>query len=529
MGLTAPPEETAWLLHHILGFEALEEADTSAILQEITRTAEGVLAPLDRDGDRVGARLGEQGVIAAPGFAEAFRVYTEAGWMGIAASPDYGGQGLPHVLGLAALEPVSSANMAFGLCPLLTQDAIVLLQAHGSAEQRQRWLPHLIAGRWTGTMCLSEPQAGSDLSSVRTRATPDGQGGYLIRGEKIFITWGDHAMTENILHLVLARLPEAPAGSNGLSLFAVPKWLPDGRRNAMGCAAIEHKMGIHGSPTCTLVFEDAAAELVGHRNRGVFSMFAMMSAARLAVAIQGVGVAERAFRRAAAFAGQREQGGALIDRHPDVRRMLWTMRALALGGRLLALYAASVPNGRAALLIPVAKAWCTEAGVEAASLGVQVHGGMGFIEDTGAAQHLRDARIAPIYEGTNGIMAQTLLRRGVLRDKGAALGTLLDEIEATDRATPALLSAAGAARQALAWACAADTRAADAGATPLLQLIGTLVAGWLCARVEAHADAPRAARLAASVFVDQVLPRVACYGAMAAAPTAALVGDDPIG
>jgi hypothetical protein len=207
MGLTAPPEETAWLLHHILGFEALEEADTSAVLQEITRTAEGVLAPLDRDGDRVGARLGEQGVIAAPGFAEAFHVYTEAGWMGIAASSDYGGQDLPHVLGLAALEPVSSANMAFGLCPLLTQDAITLLQAHGSVEQRQRWLPHLIAGRWTGTMCLSEPQAGSDLSSVRTRATPDGNGGYLIRGEKIFITWGDHGMTENILHLVLARLP----------------------------------------------------------------------------------------------------------------------------------------------------------------------------------------------------------------------------------------------------------------------------------------------------------------------------------
>jgi alkylation response protein AidB-like acyl-CoA dehydrogenase len=529
MGLTAPPEETAWLLHHILGFNALEEADTSAVLQEITRTAEGVLAPLDRDGDRLGVRLGEAGVITAPGFAEAFRAYTDAGWMGIAASAEYGGQGLPHVLGLAALEPVSSANMAFGLCPLLTQDAITLLQAHGSAEQRQRWLPPLIAGRWTGTMCLSESQAGSDLSSVRTRATPDEQGGYRVRGEKIFITWGDHAMTENILHLVLARLPGAPAGSNGLSLFAVPKLLADGRRNAVTCTAVEHKLGIHGSPTCTLAFEDAEAELVGHRNRGLFCMFAMMTAARLAVAIQGVGVAERAFRRAAAFAAQREQGGALIEHHPDVRRMLWTMRALALGGRLLAFYAASATNSRAALLTPVAKAWCTEAGVEAASLGVQVHGGMGFIEDTGAAQHLRDARIAPIYEGTNGIMAQTLLRRGVLRDKGAALLSLVAEIETGDAAAPALLQATAAARAALAWACAAESRAADAGATPLLQLVGTLVAGWLCARVQADADAPPAARLAGAVFVEQVLPRVACYGAMAATASTALVGDDPIG
>jgi butyryl-CoA dehydrogenase len=257
MGITAPPAETAWLLHHVLGFEAVAEADTRAILEEATKLAEGVLAPLDRVGDRVGARF-SGGVVTMPdGFAEAYRAYAEGGWVGIAADPDHGGQGLPRVLALAAFEPVSSANMAFGLCPMLSQDAIALLETHGTAEQRSRLLGPLIAGRWSGTMCLTEPQAGSDLSTVRTRATPNGDGTHAITGEKIYITYGEHGLTENIVHMVLARLPDAPAGSAGISLFAVPKTLPDGTRNGVVCAGIEHKLGIHASPTCTMRFEAA--------------------------------------------------------------------------------------------------------------------------------------------------------------------------------------------------------------------------------------------------------------------------------
>ncbi len=529
MGIAAPPEETAWLLHHVLGFDAMAEADTAAILQESTRMAAGVLAPLDREGDRIGARMAGSEVVVPPGFAEAFRSYAADGWVGIAAAAEHGGQGLPYSVALAAYEPVSGANMAFALCPMLTQDAIALLETHGTADQQQRLLAPMVTGQWTGTMCLTEPQAGSDLSAVRTRAAPDPKG-YRITGTKIFITWGEHGMAENILHMVLARLPDAPAGSAGISLFAVPKRLADGSRNGVACMSLEHKLGIHASPTCVMQFEDALGELVGPPNRGLACMFAMMNAARLGVAMQGVASAERAFRRATEFAAAREQGGVAIVEHPDVRRMLWTMRALALGGRLLTLYAAlnaDMPVG--ALLIPVAKAWATDAGVEAASLGVQVHGGMGFIEETGAAQHLRDARIAPIYEGTNGIQALTLLRRGLLRDQGAAIAELIAEIEAADYASPALLHAAEAARDAAAWLRRAEPRAAEAGAAAFLQVIGTLVASWLCARVEARADAPDAARIAATVFLEQRLPQVHAHAATVGAASAALAGHGAIG
>jgi alkylation response protein AidB-like acyl-CoA dehydrogenase len=531
MGITAPPAETAWLLHHVLGFEAVAEADTRAILEEATKLAEGVLAPLDRVGDRVGARF-SGGVVTMPdGFAEAYRAYAEGGWVGIAADPDHGGQGLPRVLALAAFEPVSSANMAFGLCPMLSQDAIALLETHGTAEQRSRLLGPLIAGRWSGTMCLTEPQAGSDLSTVRTRATPNGDGTHAITGEKIYITYGEHGLTENIVHMVLARLPDAPAGSAGISLFAVPKTLPDGTRNGVVCAGIEHKLGIHASPTCTMRFEAATGELVGPVNRGLPCMFAMMNAARLGVAMQGVAIAERAFRRAAEFSTQRAQGGTAIVAYPDVRRMLLTMRALALGGRLLALYAAlrAEPGGdaeRAALLIPVAKAWCGDAGVTAASLGVQVHGGMGFIEETGAAQHLRDARITPIYEGTNGIQALTLLRRGLLRDQGASLASMLGQIDVAG--LPALRAATAAVRDAAAWLRGAEAREAEAGAGGFLQALGTLVAGWLCATLAARDDAPTGARQAAEFFVRRILPGVAADTAALAAPTAGLLGTEPV-
>jgi alkylation response protein AidB-like acyl-CoA dehydrogenase len=528
MGITAPPAETAWLLHHVLGFDAMAESDTAAILEEATRTAEGVLAPLDRDGDRIGSRLVDGEVVPPPGFPEAFRAYAEAGWVGIAASPDHGGQGLPHVLAIAASEPIASANLALSLCPMLTQDAIALLQTHGTDDQQTRLMYPMIEGRWTGTMCLTEPQSGSDLSGVRTRAAAEGDR-FRIAGQKIFITWGEHGMSENILHMVLARLPDAPAGSAGISLFAVPKFLADGSRNAVRCLSLEEKLGIHASPTCVLEFADALGEMVGPPHRGLHCMFAMMNAARLGVAMQGVAMAERAFRRAVEFAAQRVQGGATIDQHPDVRRMLWTMRALALGGRLLTLHAAMhADSTRGALLIPVAKAWCTDAGVEAASMGVQVHGGMGFIEETGAAQHLRDVRITPIYEGTNGIHAMTLLHRGLLRDQGVAAGALVEEIEADPSATPPLLHAANSARIAAEHLRKADTRDAEAGATPFLQLLATLTAGWLCARVVAQGEAPPAARAAAQVFLDQILPRTLAHAAALSAPTPVLVGADAI-
>jgi alkylation response protein AidB-like acyl-CoA dehydrogenase len=531
MSVTAPPHETAWLLRHAVGFDAVDHLATLQILEEATRFAEGVLAPLDEAGDVVGARLVAGRVETPPGFGEAWRAYAEAGWIAIAAAEAHGGHGLPEPIALAAFESVSSANMAFGLCPLLTQDAILLIETHGSEAQKARLLPPLLAGQWSGTMCLTEPQAGSDLGAVRTRAEPDGEH-YRITGEKIFITYGDHEWTGNILHMVLARLPGAPAGSAGLSLFAVPKRTADGSRNAVDTVSLEAKLGIHASPTAMLAFAGARGELVGPPHRGLPAMFAMMNAARLGVAMQGVAVAERAFRRAAAYAAERVQGGGPILGHPDVRRSLMTMRALALGGRLLTLYAADQRGrnpARAGLLTPVAKAWAAEAGVEAASLGVQVHGGAGYIERTGAARHLRDARIAPIYEGTNGIQALTLLRRGLLGDQGAALGALLDEQQAADFAPASLLEAVGLVRAAADWLRHAEAREAEAGATPFLGLVGTVTAGWLAARALGHAEAPPAVRQAAEVFIDQVLPRAAALHAAAVTPTAALTDTTFLG
>ncbi len=521
MAISAPPAETAWLLHAILGFDAMPQADTLAVLEEATNVAEGILAPLDWPGDRHGSRLENGHVVSPPGFADAFRAYAEGGWIGIAADPGHGGQGLSHVLALAAFEPVSSANMAFGLCPMLTQDAIALISTHGTPDQQARLMAPMISGDWTGTMCLTEPQSGSDLSGVRTRAVPTAAG-YAITGEKIYITWGEHALASNILHMVLARLPDAPAGSAGISLFAVPKFNADGSRNGVSCVSLEHKLGIHASPTCVMAFENAVGELVGPAHRGLPCMFAMMNAARLGVAMQGVAVAERAFRRAADFSRVRIQGGGPIGDHPDVRRMLWTMRALALGGRLLTLYAAGADDARAQLLIPVAKAWCTDAGLEAASLGIQVHGGMGFVEETGAAQHLRDARILPIYEGTNGIQAITLVRRGLQRDQGAAVAALLAEIRATPGLPPAVVATAARAEQAAATLRTADTRQSEAGAHAFLQLMGLLTAAWLCVRVAADPAAPPNALAAADMFLTQILPRAGAHADTIATPCSAI-------
>jgi alkylation response protein AidB-like acyl-CoA dehydrogenase len=357
MSIAVPPTETAWVLHAVIGFDAITQDDIAAILEQATRFAEGVLAPLDRVGDTLGARLVDGAVLTPPGLKDAFRVFAEGGWLGITAPEAHGGQGLPEALALAVLEPISSANMAFGLCPLLTRDAILLLVTHATEEQQARLLPPMLAGRTTATMCLTEATAGSDLAGVRTRAEPDAAG-WRISGEKIFISFGDHDWGDNILHMVLARLPGAPAGSAGISLFAVPKVLADGTRNPVRTVSLEHKLGIRASPTAVLAFEAAWGEMIGPANRGLGSMFAMRNAARLGVAMQGVAVAERAFRRAAAFAAERRQGGSAIVAHPDVRRLLWTMRALALGGRLLTLHAAQKMErdpARAALLIPVAR------------------------------------------------------------------------------------------------------------------------------------------------------------------------------
>src|SRR5689334_20186112 len=447
---------------------AVERDVVDAILGEAARFAAAELDPLNQKADRIGSVL-ENGIVRTPpGLREAYQRYVEAGWMGLQCDPDYGGQGLPVSLAAAAVEMWNSACMGWALCPLLNFGAIELLQAHGSEEQKRLYLGKLISGEWTGTMNLTEPQAGSDLGALRTRAEPahDERWGehYRISGQKIFITYGDHDLTPNIVHMVLARTPDAPPGSKGISLFLVPKFLVKedgslGERNDIRVVSLEHKLGINASPTCVLAYGDnggAVGYLIGEENRGLECMFTMMNNARLNVGLQGVAIAERAYQQARDFARQRVQGKPVtakdagnhpIIEHPDVRRMLLQMRAQTEAMRALAYYTAGAidrarhhPDAetraahqrRVDLLIPVVKAWSTDAGVEIASIGMQVHGGMGFIEETGAAQHLRDARIAPIYEGTNGIQANDLVGRKLLRDKGMAAKELIAEMRALD-------------------------------------------------------------------------------------------------
>ena len=506
------------------GFDRLEaafpEADAEtawAVLEAAGEFAAGVIAPLNRAGDLTGARYENGRVTAAPGFADAYRQFAQGGWNSLSAEPEFGGQGLPKTLEIAAFEMIQAASLAFGLCPMLTQGAIEALAAHGTERQKRLLLPKLVSGEWTGTMNLTEPQAGSDLAALTTRAEPDGNGGYRLTGQKIFITWGDHDAAENIVHLVLARLPGAPEGSRGISLFACPKRLVGddgaaGGLNDVRPVGIEHKLGIHGSPTCVMAFEGAAAELVGVEHQGLAAMFTMMNAARLQVGAQGVGIAERAYQQALDFSLERRQGrsawtgenNAPIHDHPDVRRMLMLMRAKILAARAICLstavaadlsrHAATEADRTAAklreeLLTPIAKAWSTDLGVEAASLGVQIHGGMGFIEETGAAQHYRDARILPIYEGTNGIQAIDLVGRKLTLGGGAALASLLADIRDTAISEPRLMEAASALEDAAGWLAARrNTPDALAGATAFLKLAGDVVGGWMLARI-AHADA----------------------------------------
>jgi alkylation response protein AidB-like acyl-CoA dehydrogenase len=531
MTFRAPVRDLSFALTHQAGFPRVAalapEADAetvAAILEAGGVFAAEVLAPLNRAGDLNGARYENGRVTATPGFADAYKAFAEQGWTSLTADPAYGGQGLPKALEIAVYEMVHAANMAFGLCPILSQGAIEALAHHGSDGLKAKFLPRLVSGEWTGTMNLTEPQAGSDLAAVATRAEPDGEGGYRLTGQKIFITWGDHDMADNIVHLVLARLPGAPAGVKGISLFAAPKRLVNddgslGGPNDLRPGSIEHKLGIHASPTCVMLFEGARAELVGRENEGLAHMFTMMNAARLQIGAQGVAIAERAYQQALNFSQERRQGrsawtgqaNALIWDHPDVRRTLLLMKAKIDAGRAICLataVAADVarlspdPAEREAarlreeLLTPIAKGWSTDLGVEAASLGLQLHGGMGFVEETGAAQHYRDARIAPIYEGTNGIQAIDLAGRKLSMAGGAAVAALLAEME--DEAArlsgdlaglgARLAAAVKAAADCTAWLSAhKGTADALAGSTAYLGLMGDVVGGFM------HARAARAA------------------------------------
>jgi len=545
MSYTAPLKDMLFDIEHLAhieqvaqlpGFEDAGLDTAQAVLEECAKLAEGVLAPLNWEGDQNPSAFKDGAVQTTPGFKAAFRQYAEGGWQGLQHPQDFGGQGLPKTIGAACIEMINSANMSFALCPLLTDGAIEALLTAGSDALKTTYLEKLVTGEWTGTMNLTEPQAGSDLALVRTRAEPQGDGTYKVFGTKIFITYGDHDMAENIVHLVLARVQGAPEGVKGISLFVVPKFLvnPDGglgARNDAHCVSIEHKLGIKASPTAVLQFGDhggAIGYLVGEENRGLEYMFIMMNAARYAVGMQGIAIAERAYQKAVAYARDRVQSrpvdgsmkeSATIIHHPDVRRMLMTMRAHTEGCRAMATVAAAaydaahhhadaqVRKDNAAFyefMVPLVKGYSTEMGIEVASLGVQVHGGMGFIEETGAAQYYRDARILTIYEGTTAIQANDLVGRKTARDGGAVAHAIAAQIAKTEQELHASSSAAAqtvavrleAAR--LAYLDVVDfvvkntkssPNAAFAGSVPYLLLAGRLVAGWQLARSLLVADA----------------------------------------
>ena len=542
MPFAAPVADIRFLLDKVLGYDRLEATETfaeagadvtDAILGELGRLCDAVLAPLNRGGDLTPAKL-ENGVVrTSPGFKDGYRAIAEGGWLGISANPEHGGMGLPQTLNTAMNEMMSGANLSLQLCPLLSQGQIEALEHHASDVLKDLYLPKLISGEWTGTMNLTEPQAGSDVGALRTKAEDNGDGTFSVTGQKVFITWGDHDVADNVCHLVLARLPDGVAGTKGISLFLVPKLIPDaagnpGERNSLRVVSLEHKLGIHGSPTCVMSFEGAKGWMVGKPNGGMAAMFTMMNNARLGVGAQGIGVAEAAYQHALAYAQERRQGRtplgdtAIID-HADVRRMLAVMKAEVFAARAIALDCGlAIDMGRAtgkeswkaraALLTPIAKAHGTDIGCEVSSMGVQVHGGMGFIEETGAAQYFRDARITPIYEGTNGIQAMDLVARKMM-DGGEAAHRLLQEVEDSAEGARASLpdlaekvwEAAETMREAVEWLVAQEMNERFAGATAFLRAFARVLGAHYHVKAAlADPDGPRA-RLA-RVFIARILP-----------------------
>jgi len=506
-------------------FSSVDAETVQSVLDEAAKFAGNVLAPTNWIGDQQGVRVVDRAVQVPQEIADAYAQFCEAGWPGIASNPDFGGQGLPKTVALACDEMWAAANVAFALCPELSQGTILAMDRHATDELKQVYLEKLISGQWAGTMCLTEPQAGSDLSTLTTKAKPHGDR-YLITGRKIYITWGDHPMAENIIHLVLARLPDAPPGTKGISLFVVPKYKLNadgspGAPNDVFPVSVEHKLGIHASPTCVLAFGDEGGSegwMVGKPNEGLGAMFTMMNYMRLGVGAQGVGLAERSYQKSVAYARERVQGRApgekglvTIIRHPDVRRMLLLMRTLTQASRAICYYTAScldraahgtdaeaaeVWQSRAELLTPIAKAWCTEVAQETTELGIQVHGGMGYVEETGAAQFYRDARIASIYEGTNGIQAIDLVGRKLLRDGGATVSAFVSDMRAVDAPLANAGEELAVVRSALSRAlddlvqssthlvsgCKRDPELVSAAAFDYMMLIGTVIGGWQFAR-----------------------------------------------
>jgi 3-(methylthio)propanoyl-CoA dehydrogenase len=568
---TPPLSDIRFVLEHVTPLSRLAELDAFAhaepdlvqgLLEEAGRFAAQAFGPTNVEGDQQGSRLIDGGVVTPDSFRRVYQQYVEAGWGAVQHPPEFGGGGFPLTVANAVKEMLTSANMAFSLCPLLTTGAVYLLEHHGTDEQQQTYVPKMVSGEWTGTMCLTEPQAGSDLGAITTKAEPADDGTYRITGQKIFITYGDHDLADNIIHLVLARLPDAPPGTKGISLFLVPKVLVHedgslGERNDVEVLGLEHKMGIHASPTCTMSFgeggDGAVGYLVGEPHRGMPAMFTMMNDARLGVGLQGLAIAERAYQQAASYARERTQGRAPsaakgeqspIVEHADVRRMLLTMRAHIEAMRCLT-YAnafaldlalrAEDPVEReqqqkvADLLTPLSKAWCTDLGVELTSLAVQVHGGMGYVEETGVAQHYRDAKIAAIYEGTNGIQALDLVGRKLPYDGGAFVKGYLGELretvaslpdDLTALATP-LAAALDTLEEATEWLFERREQPVDvfAGASPYLRMFGTVVGGVGLARAaaaaqdlldarEGDADQLRDKITVARFYATQVLPQV---------------------
>lgn len=539
---TPPTADMMFVLNDVLGFQSeIVDAETlEAVLEEAAKLASGVLAPLNSVGDQEGATLSDGAVTTAKGFKEAYAEYTGGGWNAVPFSEDYGGQGLPYGVAFPVQEMWQGANMAFGLCPLLNQGAVEAIHHHGSQEQKDEYLAKLISGEWTGTMNLTEPQAGSDLGLLRAKAEPSEDGTYKIFGQKIFITYGEHDMAENIIHLVLARLPDAPDDVRGISLFLVPKILADGTRNDVICTGLEHKLGIHGSPTCTMQFGDeggAVGYLLGEPHHGLKYMFTMMNNARLSVGLQGVAIAEAAYQHALSYAEERVQGKSFetgervsIRAHADVQRMLLTMRAQIEAGRALTYEAAlaldSGDNAKVGLLTPIVKSWCTDMACAVTSIGVQVHGGMGFVEETGAAQFMRDARILPIYEGTNGIQAADLAFRKTLFDKGAALNDYITLMKERTAAHEAVFAPHfEALDKAVAYLFEnAETKAMDhvaAAAMPFLNGLGVLAGGALMAasldKLDGGSEFSIQKKRSCEFYIGNVLPFAATHFAVAVA------------